>query len=118
MSPQRQKQIAQLLAMADSTPKVTDAIRALLISMYPKAMTAIEVRNALEDSSNFDDFSNSLSACHAALKRMLSDGEVEPGPAKDGKASYRYVLNLNLPSYLEALGSMGAVGGLPAPLKK
>jgi hypothetical protein len=112
MSPERQRQVAQLLAMADSaTPKVTDAIRALLISAYPKEMTAIDVRNALEDSSNFDDFSNSLSACHAALKRMLSDGEVEPGSPKDGKASYRYVLKLET-SYANTLGALSALSGI------
>jgi hypothetical protein len=110
MSPERQRQVAQLLAMADSaTPKVTDAIRALLISAYPKEMTAIDVRNALEDSSNFDDFSNSLSACHAALKRMLSDGEVEAGSPKDGKASYRYVLKLET-SYADVLALSGLSG--------
>lgn len=112
MSPERQRQVAQLLAMADSaTPKVTDAIRSLLISVHPKEMTAIEVRNALEDSSNFDDFSNSLSACHAALKRMLADGEVEAGSLKDGKASYRYVLKLET-SFSEALGALAGLSSL------
>jgi hypothetical protein len=111
MSTEKQRQIAQLLAMADSaTPKVTDAIRTLLISAYPVEMTAIEVRNALEDSSNFDDFSNSLSACHAALKRMLNDGEVESGTPRDGKASYRWVLKLEPPSYFSEAGGFMAVG--------
>jgi hypothetical protein len=93
MSPEKQQQIVKLLAMVDSaTPKLTDAVRALLTRKHPQAMTAIEIRNELEESSNFDDFSNSLSACHAALKRMLNDREVEPGPPKEGKSTYRRVL--------------------------
>jgi hypothetical protein len=107
LSADRKQQVAQQLAIADfATPKVTDAIRALLITSYPKEMTAIEVRNALEDSSNFDDFSNTLSACHAALKRMLSDGEVVAGSPKDGKATYQWVLKLEEPSYLSALAGL------------
>ncbi|HZW93610.1 MAG TPA: hypothetical protein VFF64_11725 [Candidatus Eremiobacteraceae bacterium] len=97
----KQRDIAKLLALADyATPSLTDAIRSLLTRVYPKAMSAVEVRNALEDSSNSEDFSNSLSACHAALKRMLADGEVEPGPTKDGKATYSRVIELEhvLPS--------------------
>jgi len=78
-----------------ATPNLTDSVRAMLMRFYPKEMTAIEVRNALEESGfNFDDFSNSLAACHAALKRMLSDEQVELGKPKDGKASYRAVLKL------------------------
>src|SRR5882724_2742123 len=97
MTPDKQKSVAQLLDMVDyATPSLTDSIRSALTRAYPKEMTAIEVRNALEEAQfNFDDFSNSLSACHAALKRMLSDGEVEPGIVKEGKASYRRVLKLS-----------------------
>lgn len=95
MNAEKQRQVAQLLAMADyATPNLTDEIRVLLTSAHPNAMTAIEVRNALEDSSNTDDPNISLSACHAALKRMLADGEVEPGLTKEGKASYRRILQL------------------------
>jgi hypothetical protein len=88
--------ISRLLDMVDyATPSLGDSIRALLTKIYPKRMTAIEVRNALEESGfNFDDFSNSLSACHAALKRMLADDEIDSEPAKDGKAAYRRVLKL------------------------
>ena len=72
----------------------------------PKEMTAIEVRNALEESSNSEDFSVSLSACHAALKRMLSDEEVEAGPLRNGKATYRRILKL------ESLTNLAALAGL------
>lgn len=95
LPPEKRKQVAQLIAMVDSaTPNLTDAVRALLTKEYPKEMTAVEVRNALEDSSNFDDFSNSLSACHAALKRMLVDGDVELGVERNGKATYRRIIKL------------------------
>ncbi len=91
LPPDKGKRLAQVLALVDyATPSLTDSIRSLLARGQPKEMTAIEVRNALEDSNfNFDDFSNSLAACHAALKRMLNDGEVEAGTPKEGKASYK-----------------------------
>jgi hypothetical protein len=107
MSAEKQRQVAQLLALADyATPNLTDEIRSLLTSAYPKAMTAIEVRNAIEDSSNTDDPNISLSACHAALKRMLGDKEVEAGPTKDGKASYRIVLRLAPQMHANAYASL------------
>lgn len=93
MPSEKQREVAKVLAMADyATPSLTDAIRSLLLRESPKEMTAIEVRNALEESSNTEDCS--LSACHAALKRMLSDREIEPGAPKNGKASYRRVIRL------------------------
>jgi hypothetical protein len=103
------EQISRLLDMVDyATPNLTDSIRATLTRAYPMGMTAIQVRNALEESAfNFDDFSNSLSACHAALKRLLADGEIEPATAVDGKASYRRVLKMTLPPRMNAV-----VGGL------
>ncbi|HEY5176772.1 MAG TPA: hypothetical protein VII95_14520 [Terriglobales bacterium] len=107
--PDRQQRIAQLLAMVDyATPNLTDSIRGLLTQIHPTYLTAIEVRNTLEDKGfNFDDFSNSLSACHAALKRMLSDKEVELGPEANGKATYKRVLP-RIPSLAERAGySMG-----------
>jgi len=99
MPSDKQREVAKLLAMADyATPSLTDAIRSLLLRVSPKEMTAIEVRNELEDSSDTEGCS--LSACHAALKRMLSDEEVEAGPTKNGKATYRRVLKLDrVPSY-------------------
>jgi|ERR1700730_3845787 len=89
--------IGRLLDMVDyATPSLGDSIRTILTKVFPNRMTAIDVRNALENSGfNFDDFSNSLSACHAALKRMLNDGEVEAEQTKDGKASYKRVLKLD-----------------------
>ena len=94
MPSDKQREVAKLLAMADyATPSLTDAIRSLLLRVSPKEMTAIEVRNELEDSSDTEGCS--LSACHAALKRMLSDEEVEAGPTKNGKATYRRVLKLD-----------------------
>jgi hypothetical protein len=99
MPSDKQREIAKLLAMADyATPSLTDAIRSLLLSVSPKEMTAIEVRNELEDSSDTEGCS--LSACHAALKRMSADGEIELGPPKNGKATYRRVLKLEpVPPY-------------------
>jgi hypothetical protein len=95
---EKRQQIAQLLAMVDyATPSLTDAVRALLTKNYPKEMTAVEVRNALEDSSNSEEFNNSLSACHAALKRIVSEGQAELGPTRGGKATYRRVLKLESP---------------------
>jgi hypothetical protein len=92
----KQQEIAKVLAMADyATPSLTNAIRSLLVRESPKAMTAIEVRNALDDSSDSDSLNVSLSACHAALKRMLTDEQVESGPPSGGKATYRYVLRMD-----------------------
>jgi hypothetical protein len=99
MTDEMREKVAQLLDMVDyATPSLTDSIRAVLARAYPKEMTAIEVRNTLEEAQfNFDDFSNSLSACHAALKRMLNDGEVKAERTVDGKTSYRKVLKLTPP---------------------
>jgi hypothetical protein len=113
MPNEKRREVAKLIAMADyATPSLTDAIRSLLLRNSPKGMTAIEVRNALEDSSDSEGIS--LSACHAALKRMLSDDEIEAGPIKNGKASYRRVIKLPEPSdtYGGILGILGGVHGL------
>jgi len=90
----QQTKVARLIALADAaTPKLTDSIRSLLGRAFPQYVTAIEVRNELEDSS--DESGVSLSACHAALKRMLKDGEVETGPpGKGSKTTYRLVLEV------------------------
>lgn len=87
----KSKRVAQLLATVDSaTPSLTDAVRSLLTRVHPKEMTATEVRNALEESSfNFGDFSNPLSACHSALKRLLNDDQIEAGSPQDGKTTYK-----------------------------
>jgi hypothetical protein len=113
MPPDKQREVAKLLAMADyATPSLTDAIRSLLLRVSPKEMTAVEVRNELEDSSDTEGCS--LSACHAALKRMLSDGEIESGPTRNGKVTYRRVIKLPAPSdtYGGVLGILGSVSGL------
>ena len=91
-----QERIAQLLAAVDyATPSLTDSIRGLLARVSPKEMTAIEIRNALEESGfDFEDFSNSLSACHASLKRLLKEDEVEAGKARDGKTTFRAILRI------------------------
>jgi hypothetical protein len=62
--------VARLLAMVDyATPNLTDSIRALLTKVHPREMTAVDVRNTLEDSS-FNSLTNSviLSACCGAQK--------------------------------------------------
>jgi hypothetical protein len=89
-----EQHISQILAMAEfATPSLADSIRALLTRIYPKDMTVIEVRNTLEESNfNFDEFSNPLSACHAALKRMYGDKEIEIAGEKNGKPSYRRII--------------------------
>jgi len=105
IAPDKQKRVALLLAMVDSaTPTLTDAIRSLLTRSHPVEMTTTEIRNALEESNfNFGEFSNPLSACHSALKRLESDGHIEKGKPKDGKASYRTVLKIDLPGILDFL---------------
>jgi len=112
MPSDKRREVAKLLAMADyATPSLTDAIRSLLLRVSPKEMTAIEVRNELEDSSDTEGCS--LSACHAALKRMLGDGEIEAGPIKNGKATYRRILKLDpVPQFprLSALAELARVG--------
>lgn len=97
MTPDKQKRVAQLLDLVDyATPSLADSVRTVLVRSYPAGLTAIEVRNALEEKGfNFDEFSNSLSACHAALARMLNNGEVEALAAKEGKAVYRRILKLS-----------------------
>jgi hypothetical protein len=100
LKPDQEKQVAQLLAMADyATPNLKDSIRALLARNAGKDLTAVEIRDALEGSGfNFDDFSNPLSACHATLKRMDADDEVATNKSRDGKTSYRIKLKIGLPS--------------------
>jgi hypothetical protein len=100
LTKEEREAISRLLDMVDyATPSLGDSIRTVLTKAFPNRMTAIEVRNALENSGfNFDDFSNSLSACHAALKRMLSDEEVDSEQSKDGKTAYRKILKLTPPS--------------------
>lgn len=99
MAADKQQQVAQLLDMVDYlTPSLTDSIRAVLARSFPLGKTAVQVRNTLEESGfNFDDFSNSLSACHAALKRMLNDGEAEIAETVEGKPSYRRILKMTPP---------------------
>jgi hypothetical protein len=94
VAPEQSKRVSQLLALVDSaTPSLTDAIRSLLTRVYPKEMEAVEVRNRLEDSGfNFGEFSNPLSACHAALKRLVADEVAKTGKSKDGKTTYCAVL--------------------------
>jgi hypothetical protein len=117
LSDQERNAVARLLAMVDyATPNLTDSIRALLTKVHPKEFTAIEVRNALEDSAfNFDEFSNSLSACHAALKRLLADDKVEAGTMRDGKPTYKAVLPKLEPSGRSLLDVLAGTGGAVAP---
>jgi hypothetical protein len=115
MPSDKQREVAKVLAMADyATPSLTDAVRSLLLRVSPKEMTAIEVRNELEDSSDTEGCS--LSACHAALKRMLGDGEIESGPTKDGKATYRRVLKPLSPPQYNHLAGLTALAGLSGNL--
>jgi len=88
------QRISRLLDVVDcGSPSLADTIRSLLTRTLPKGRTAIEVRNALEVAQfNFDDFSNPLSACHAALKRMAIDGDVEAEQTKEGKTRYTRIL--------------------------
>jgi hypothetical protein len=99
---ERSKRVSQLLALVDSaTPNLTDAIRSLLTRIYPKELEATEVRNRLEESGfNFGDFSNPLSACHAALKRLVGDELAKIGAPKDGKTTYCAVLKSAAPNSL------------------
>jgi hypothetical protein len=113
LSVEEQDRVARLIAMVDSaTPKLTDSIHTMLVREYPKTMTAIEVRNALEDSSDSEGIS--LSACHAALKRMLGDGDVKLGAPKDGKATYRWAGRVIAST--NAYASMRSIADLGAPL--
>ncbi len=104
------EKIAQLLAMVDyATPTLKGSISTVLAKAFPRRMSAIEVRNALDDSGfDFGEFSNSLSACHAALKRMLAEGEVDAEITKDRKVAYRRILKLTPPPapYLSTLAEM------------
>ena len=110
--------VSRLLEMVDyATPSLADSIRSLLLKIFPKAMTAIEVRNALEESGfNFDDFSNELSACHAALKRMLSDKEVATETTKDGKIAYKHLSKIPPPPSYSQTMNLDAIMGLSGKL--
>jgi hypothetical protein len=127
LSPERQTKVAQLMALVDSaTPTLTDAIRSLLTRIHPADMTAVEVRNRLEEMPSFEEANISLSACHAALKRLLSDGEVRLGKApRNGKATYCRVLKMEpppvfgLPDGYSSLVNLSALAGLdPDKLKQ
>jgi len=99
LTKERREAFTRLMDMVDyATPTLANSIRAVLAKAFPNTMTAVEVRNVLEDIGfNFDDFSNSLSACHATLKRMVADDEVQPEMRKDGKTAYRRILKLTPP---------------------
>lgn len=114
IAPEKQKRVALLLAMVDSaTPSLTDAVRSLLTRTNPREMTAMEIRNSLEESSfNFGDFSNPLSACHSALKRLESDGHIERGKTREGKPTYRAVIKVDFALTLSHL-LMPDVKGIP-----
>ncbi len=90
LTPDRQKKVAQLIALVDSaTPSLTDAVRSLLTRIYPADLTAVEVRNRLEDTPSFEESNISLSACHAALKRLVADDLAQLGKAqRGGKPTY------------------------------
>lgn len=90
--------IGRLLDMVDyATPNLRDSIRGILTRAHPKRMTAVEIRDALEKAQfNFDEFSNSLSACHATLKRMHNDEELDI-ETRDGKTAYGRVIKLTPP---------------------
>jgi hypothetical protein len=117
LSKEEQQIISRLLDMVDyATPSLTASILGILSRDYPTEMTAIDVRNALEDSGfNFDDFSNSLSACHAALKRMLVDGEVIIGKPKNDKQTYKKVIKLTPPPRAGYLGRINLKDSMFAP---
>jgi hypothetical protein len=108
---ERSKRVSQLLALVDSaTPNLTDAIRSLLTRVYPKELEATEVRNRLEDSGfNFGDFSNPLSACHAALKRLVGDELASTGKSKDGKTTYCAVLKVQRGALAEAIAGFAGL---------
>lgn len=116
LTPERRNKVAQLLALVDSaTPSLTDAIRSLLTRVHPDDMTAVEVRDKLENIPSFEDSNISLSACHAALKRLHSDGEVEFGKApRNGKPTYRSVLKIEQPE-LNRLAILAGITGLNTP---
>jgi hypothetical protein len=99
-----------------ATPNLRDSIKALLTRVYPKKMAAVEIRDALEAIQfNFDEFSNSLSACHATLKRMLNDDELESEQTKDGKTAYGRSLKMTPPpkyttTLADLMGDMKRIG--------
>jgi SMC interacting uncharacterized protein involved in chromosome segregation len=117
LSKEEREGVGRLLDMVDyATPNLRDSIRAILTRAYPKKMTAVEVRDALEGAQfNFDEFSNSLSACHATLKRMHNDEELDI-ETQYGKTAYGRVMRLTPPpepfTKLTALtGILGGLGG-------
>ena len=114
IAPEQAKRVSQLLALVDSaTPSLTDAVRSLLFRVYPKELEATEVRNRLEDSGfNFGDFSNPLSACHAALKRLVSDELAKTDKSKEGKTTYCAVLKPT-PSATNTLAELAMIGWKP-----
>jgi hypothetical protein len=95
LSPERQKKVAQLIALVDSaTPSLTDAVRSLLTRIHPADLTAVEVRDRLEATPSFEESNISLSACHAALKRLVADDLAQLGKApRGGKPTYCAKLN-------------------------
>lgn len=114
LAPERQTKVAQLLALVDSaTPSLTDAIRSLLTRIHPNDLTVVELRNQLEDTPSFEESNISLSACHAALKRLHTDGEVELGKApRNGKPTYKRVLKMEPPPGFRGLDNLRALSDL------
>lgn len=116
LTEEQRKRLWRLLDIIDcATPSLADSIRAVLTRVYPESMTAADMRNALEESHfGFDEFSNPLSACHAALKRMLTENEVTSEQRKDGKTAYKRVLRL---TPIVSTGEIGSKWGMTPPPK-
>ena len=112
LSKERREFVGRLLDLVDyATPTLANSIRTVLAKAYPNAMTAVEVRNILEEDLkfNFDDFSNSLAACHAALKRMVTEDEVHPEERRDGKIAYKRILKLTPPPVPPSAATWNAI---------
>jgi glucose-6-phosphate-specific signal transduction histidine kinase len=70
---------------------LSNAIRALLKSLYPEALTALELRNRLA-SVGFDSkkrFKNLTAAVHTNCKRLVRTKELLKS-SKDEKAAYQW----------------------------
>jgi hypothetical protein len=71
----------------DSTPAgFTDRVRTVVSANYPRAVTAVEVRDALSDSGS--DLKTMLIHVHNTLKRLQRQREVHASLGSDGRTAY------------------------------
>lgn len=94
---ERDRRLHALVGLANMTsPGLVDVVRVALRKAGERGLTAIDTRDALQNSGfDISGFTNPLASVHTTLKRLIAQGEAAYGQERDGKAVYVWAL----PSY-------------------